>query len=77
LFLLTALPIDVPAVTANREIGLFPALIIRTRSGWTYESPDRRTRLISIELVRRYLLCTGAESAIPVGILYVVVLGMS
>jgi len=43
-FLLTALPIDVPAVTANLDVGSFPACNIKTRSGWAYDFPDRRTR---------------------------------
>ncbi len=61
-FLCTALPMDFPAVTANREIGSFPACNIKTRSGWAKDFPDRRTRWISIELVRRNLRSTGTWS---------------
>ena len=43
-FLCTALPMDYPAVTANRESGSFPVFNIKTRSGWANDLPDRRTR---------------------------------
>jgi hypothetical protein len=56
----TALPIERPADTPTREVSPRLVSAISTISGWAKDFPDCRTRLNSVDLVRRYLRFTHA-----------------
>jgi hypothetical protein len=58
LFRCTAPPTDRPAVTPTRTLGASLACTTNTTNGWAYDLPVRRTRLKSVDRVRRNLRCT-------------------
>jgi len=61
LFRCTAPPTDLPAVTPTRTLGASLACTTNTTNGWAYDLPVRRTRLKSVDRVRRNLRCTRAS----------------
>jgi len=58
LFLFTAPPTDRPAVTPTRNFCDSLTWTNNTTNGWANDFPERRTRLKSVDRVRRYLRCT-------------------
>ena len=58
LFRWTAPPTDRPAVTPTRTLGASLVCTTNTTNGWAKDFPVRRTRLKSVDRVRRNLRCT-------------------
>jgi hypothetical protein len=50
---LTALPTANPALTPTCVPGASDLSTYKTTSGWAYDFPERRTRIISVDRVRR------------------------
>jgi hypothetical protein len=59
-FRLTAFPTASPALTPTFVSGPSDLSTYNTTSGWAYDLPERRTRLISVDRVRRKHLFTWA-----------------
>jgi len=83
-FRLTAFPTASPALTPTRTPTWSDFITYNTTSGWAYDLPERRTRLKSVELVRRKLRFTcsllsgaqifhGAAELLPANVLYVII----